>query len=982
MSKTIKNTFSGGELSPDIEARNDLAKYATGAELLKNFFPTRFGGVSNRPGTEYVAGTNSQSTRLVPFQFSVTQTYVLEFAESFFRVFKDGGVVLSNKRTTGFIWQPGSAGSDEYYLTTAAGGDPFGDGNPVGVLASLYSSTTSYSPVYENGTGMTLGSAIGSLNPGEYKNGNNDSLGFFTIYVKLSDSTDPDTKADGYIQHDYCYASATLTSPVGYPDMLKEMTVAQDKDTLFLAHESFPPQRILRTADDAWTLSAISFTPTGIVPTDFYATTTGFTANDRTAKYKISSINEDLQESLPTDELNVTVDLNWPAAGRVDLAWNNITDGLESAPVFRWVASASGTNEYYCELSGGVDPSLSDPTTVWEDKVEMTEGSLGSLAVGEWAYGDNDTLGFSTIYCRITGGVDPDTKAVGYITFKLSTEDQWSVYKNYDGDWGWLGTVQTPWFLDYDKEPLVSVAPKENRDPFNTGDTDDYPAVVGIYQQRLFFARSNNAPQKIWSSVSGGLTNFATSKPLSSEDPITVELVSGGRVDEISHLLNLQKLLVFTAGSEWTLGPNQDSAALTPFSREFANQGYEGISRTVAPIGISNAALFVQRNKKDIRETRFNLQNGGYPSTELNILAQHLFEDNTIVDWCYQQHPWNIVWLVMNDGTAVSMTYLPDQELVAFARHETDGEFVACASIPTAGDDSVYFITERTVQSTSVYSIETLSSRDFGENVRDAKFLDSALSYNEELSVTNVVVTATEVTVTTGSNHGYSNGDFVLLDDVTGITATGDNADYSKFNDKKYRVANKTANTFELEDLDGTALTSTDFTGTFISGGASYLCTNFVSGLDHLEGETVSVLADGQAIGTFTVSSGSITLGTSDPGYGVVHVGLAYNCDITTLRFDLAVGQSTVQTARKRMKKLILRLKDSSGGYAAGNSFDNLTTIKWRQNEEWQSPNAVKTGDVEHIMKSGWDTEGRVYVRQSDPLPTTVLAMIMHYTMN
>ena len=49
MPKTIKNTFAGGELSTDLEGRTDIGKYATGAQLMQNFYPTRFGGVDKRP---------------------------------------------------------------------------------------------------------------------------------------------------------------------------------------------------------------------------------------------------------------------------------------------------------------------------------------------------------------------------------------------------------------------------------------------------------------------------------------------------------------------------------------------------------------------------------------------------------------------------------------------------------------------------------------------------------------------------------------------------------------------------------------------------------------------------------------------------------------------------------------------------------------------------------------------------------------------
>ena len=560
------------------------------------------------------------------------------------------------------------------------------------------------------------------------------------------------------------------------------------------------------------------------------------------------------------------------------------------------------------------------------------------------------------------------------------------MYKNYRGDWGWLGDVDRPWFLDDNQEPDISIAPKKNDDPFNTTDADDYPGATSIIEQRLTYARSDNNPQRLWASVVGDYTNFSRSTPIRSDDSFNVTLDSGGRMDEIKHLLALRDaLIVFTNGSEWSVGRGENSS-LTPFTIEFRNEGYEGCSNEVEPIGIGNEAIFVQRDNQQIMGLRYNFDAGGYPSGQLNLLAQHLFEDNTIVDWCYQQHPYNLIWMVMKDGTMVSMTYLPSQELIAFTRHSTpEGYYRACGSVINGDDNDVYFIIERIVNGSIVNYIEQLNSREFGDNVRDAKFVDSGLTYTDSAAITDIAITATEITVTAAS-HGFSSKDYVLLDGIGGITATGNNEEYSDINDRYYYITNATANTFELSGLDKVALTSNDFTGTFLLNNVTGLsptafkCAKTVSGLDHLEGDTVVALADGNVIDGLTVSSGSVTLDSNadTPGFGVAHVGLAYNCNLQTLRFDLATGQQTVQYSKKNIKQLILRLKDSVGGYA-GPDADNLKEIKWRQYEEWTQPNELKTADVEHKIPSTWDREGRIYVRQSDPLPMTVLGLIMEF---
>lgn len=83
---------------------------------------------------------------------------------------------------------------------------------------------------------------------------------------------------------------------------------------------------------------------------------------------------------------------------------------------YRWTASGSGTSEYYLELAAGGDPDLGgDPEILIANNTPLTAGTAGSLTAGQWDYGDNDTLGFNTIYIRLADSTDPDTKAEDYV---------------------------------------------------------------------------------------------------------------------------------------------------------------------------------------------------------------------------------------------------------------------------------------------------------------------------------------------------------------------------------------------------------------------------------------------------------------------------------------------------------------------------------------------------------------------------------------
>ena len=89
--------FTGGELSPRLDGRNDLAKYPTGCKTLENMIIYPHGSAARRSGTQYVAEVkdSSKETRLIPFEFSTTQTYILEFGDQYIRFYKDNGQILS-----------------------------------------------------------------------------------------------------------------------------------------------------------------------------------------------------------------------------------------------------------------------------------------------------------------------------------------------------------------------------------------------------------------------------------------------------------------------------------------------------------------------------------------------------------------------------------------------------------------------------------------------------------------------------------------------------------------------------------------------------------------------------------------------------------------------------------------------------------------------------------------------------------------------
>jgi hypothetical protein len=160
----------------------------------------------------------------------------------------------------------------------------------------------------------------------------------------------------------------------------------------------------------------------------------------------------------------------------------------------------------------------------------------------------------------------------------------------------------------------------------------------------------------------------------------------------------------------------------------------------------------------------------------------------------------------------------------------------------------------------------------------------------------------------------------------------------------------------------------------FVDCGLTYdgVAADVITGLGHLEGQVVQILADGATHPDRTVSAGSITLNAE---YSVVHIGLAYNSDIQTLRLEAGAADGTAQGKTKRITRVDVRLYKTLG-LKYGKDEDNLDTVVFRTTADpMGNPPELFTGDKSFTWNSGYDLAGQMYFRQSQPLPLTILSI-------
>ncbi len=144
-----------------------------------------------------------------------------------------------------------------------------------------------------------------------------------------------------------------------------------------------------------------------------------------------------------------------------------------------------------------------------------------------------------------------------------------------------------------------------------------------------------------------------------------------------------------------------------------------------------------------------------------------------------------------------------------------------------------------------------------------------------------------------------------------------------------------------------------------------------ISGLGHLEGKTVSILADGAVHPQRVVTGGTITL---DQAASKVQIGLPITADLQTLPVAAQIDGSFGQGRYKNVNKVWLRVYRSSGIFV-GPDATNLTEAKQRTTEPYGSPPALKSEEIQVLLSPSWADSGQIFVRQSDPLPLSIVSM-------
>lgn len=520
------------------------------------------------------------------------------------------------------------------------------------------------------------------------------------------------------------------------------------------------------------------------------------------------------------------------------------------------------------------------------------------------------------------------------------------------------------------------------------GPSTGYPVEVEFFSNRLFFAGTTNNPATVWSSKISQWNNFGKSVPTADDDAITATLVAK-QVNAIHDLVPLKDLVTLTTGSEWRTTGGA-ATVLTPSTISFLPQSNYG-SSPVPSLIVGNSALFVQSRGDYVRDMAYQFAVDQYAGNDLTVFASHLVQGYQIVDWTYQQTPFSVVWAVRNDGVLLGLAYFKEQEVAGWFHCDTvNGFYESVASVTEGNEDAVYAVVRRVVNGQTVRFVERLNSRLFFDQ-RDANFIDAGLTYDGRNSTT-----APSATMTLSGGTTWTSVDTLTLT-CTGATpflASGVNADWVKlYGQVEQFDTNGNPITDEFGNIQYTQVvlacqivgfTSSSVVQVHSIGNVPASMQNIAvtswdycplafAGMGYLQGQVVAILADGNVKAQQVVpASGVVTL---DYPAAVVHIGLPITADFQTLEVN-AIGQEGVRDKRKIISKVTLIVNQSRGAWI-GPDPNNLLPMKGRQpTDNYYPPNALQNDILEAYVQTTFSTQGVVFVRQSDPLPLTILGVV------
>lgn len=591
-------------------------------------------------------------------------------------------------------------------------------------------------------------------------------------------------------------------------------------------------------------------------------------------------------------------------------------------------------------------------------------------------------------------------------------------------NFGTSGADTTATFEDVGQEADYTHSPPSDVMSFNAS-AENFAGGL-VYQQRLCVFKDNI----MFFSKIGYLRDLRRDYPYNDSSAIAIR-IGGGDIStgslKILWTIDYNGLVVFT-----TQGIYLHSGALGPSNLGFNKRNGSIIDKNVPPIVVPGGLLFVDSVTNTVRRLIYSDEQSAYVAEEMSVFSDHLFLGNKIKSWSFEGGDVPLLWVVFENGDVVSFNFEPLHKMNSWTRHDSllPAEYVVStprryAVYNTATD--VYDLTDVPGETFVVYKdtddryIDQIVPRYVSS---DIKIANSEWDKNESIAAMDSMVSweyllnddlvGADVFTLTPTTPGDWEGTLTLTCGTSGVfinaTVGGVGQVYRWFHPVDRSAIDLTI-TARAGDNSITVQPSAEFDSDYASDMRLYWTKTTFTGLDHMEGESVSIISDGYVLASpnndvenydvVTVASGSITLPNSERG-AIVHIGRPYTMDVETLDID-TVEQRPVLIESMTLNKLYIKVKEFRGFYINGRFPDDddaltgLDTTTMSEVEmvdpssygvDYEDPDPIIGNRydqpvdkrIEVVLPGDWKSQGRVCIRQVDPLHFEILSIIPDLT--
>lgn len=783
----IIRSFNAGEQSPLMDGRTDIASYPASSRTMLNVVAAPQGPAICRSGTEFVAGVynNAQESSLIPFVFSETDFYMLEFANSRVRFLTETGVLTYAK-----------------VAMTVTDASPFEFDSAT--LGASIGDEVAFSDFPNN---YNLNGVIGKIT---------NKVG--TVYTV--DTTHPAlallaTAKVARVYHITSpYTSAQAQYVVDVPSL----------DVVYLFHPTIKTYKLQRSNTYSWALTAVTWVDGPYMPTNEEKTTlkpsvTGKATPDMTSATLPSGTASASSEVVgfeawkawdsPNDKtwwqcnvdqvgwLQYQSSVAFVCDGySIQMATDNTDTSYTSkdfAPSdFTLLGSNNGVtftmlnkqNNYVLyEANKSVFFKIPNTTAYLYYRLEvdscMRNGALKPKIRSLVLRSTNSVS--MTITASAMAGINNNT---GFQTTDIGRLIR---MKANDGTWRQLvitartnTTVVTATLLG---EPFPDLQETSEWRLGAWSDTTGYPNTAVFFQDRLWMGGSVSFPDLLCASNTGLYENMTPSTDkgeVLDTNGIAIRLNSR-RLSRIKWMAGGKDGLMLGTGSQEYIakagGVTGNTKTITPGNITVDDSSSRGSSDTPVVV-VDKQVLYVQRSGRTLREYAYSYESDGYKSPSMSILASHL-GISPFVQMAYAAEPYSIVWVRRSNGSLIGLTYNREESVVGWHRHGfQDEEVERIAVLPSTDQlqDVLWMVIKRTVDGNVVRYIEKLTKFwDFGMTLDDAHYVDCALRYSGEAISTVYGLQHLEGRTIYGLADNIPVGPFVVTDGAVTLVEEAEN---------------------------------------------------------------------------------------------------------------------------------------------------------------------------------------------------------------